>query len=153
MQIIRTRKGEEIKVSDEDFELLSTYNWRIDTSKGYAIASIRPIDGQPYILYMHRLIANVDKRLKVDHKNGDTLDNRRENLRGATHGQNSMNKHTDVYKGIYPARNGRWRARIYSDYTAYYLGTYDTQEEAARAYDIAAKEHHGEFAALNFVGE
>lgn len=96
----------------------------------------------------------------VDHRNGDGLDNRRANLRIATHGQNMANKriyrnNTSGFKGV--TRNtgsGRpWRAQLKADKKHYHLGYYDTPEAAARAYDAAARELFGEFARPNFPQE
>ncbi len=95
----------------------------------------------------------------VDHANGDGLDNRRENLREASHGQNMANKrlyrnNTSGYKGISWQNNRRrWQARIWVAGRFKSLGTYSLPEDAARAYDAAALRYFGEFARLNFPQE
>jgi hypothetical protein len=95
---------------------------------------------------------------QVDHVNGDGLDNRRSNLRSATSNQNRMNRrrhsnNTSGYKGVtWHGRSGRWRARIGVAGRKLSLGLHETPEVAARAYDAAALQHFGEFAALNFSG-
>lgn len=90
----------------------------------------------------------------IDHKNGNRTDNRWANLRAATQSQNMANsswKRTHPYKGIRKqAWNGRWQARITKEGVRYCLGTFDTQEEAAAAYDAAAKNLFGEFSRTNF---
>jgi hypothetical protein len=102
---------------------------------------------------MHRLIRGSRAGKQVDHRNLNTLDNRRGNLRDATHGQNQQNKSTKTesgIKGVCRRRNGRWGARIRSNRYLHYLGTFDTPTEAGKAYDRAAKRLFGEFARLNF---
>jgi hypothetical protein len=111
---------------------------------------------------MHSLLTGWPR---VDHANGDGLDNRRQNLRQATQQQNMRNSRkyrggSSRYKGVcWKIRNQRWLAQIYvSEQDAsgvptkrkLHLGTFTDQETAARAYDAAAREHFGEFACLNF---
>lgn len=106
---------------------------------------------------LHRWLLNADHSDDVDHANGDGLDNRRENLRRATSAQNARNAHkraqcTSQYKGVNWDANGRlsWRARIRVDRKLIHIGRFATEEEAARAYDEAARRLHGEFARVNF---
>lgn len=92
----------------------------------------------------------------VDHINGNGLDNRRANLRPATRSRNQQNRslpsnNRSGFKGVSYARaRSRWAAYIRVNGRAINLGRYLTAEEAARAYDAAARELHGEFARLNF---
>lgn len=91
----------------------------------------------------------------VDHIDGDTLDNRRSNLRFATNAENSRNQRktrharSSQYKGVTRFRD-KWMVQVIKDYKHMYLGLYRSEEEAARVYDAAALEHFGEFARLNF---
>lgn len=108
---------------------------------------------------LHRLLLNPPKGLDVDHKNHDGLDNRRHNLRVATRSQNQGNRRinkagcSSQYRGVYRECPGKWRAQIggggLTD-TRVRLGTFTSEEAAARAYDKAALERWGEFATLNF---
>ena len=96
----------------------------------------------------------------VDHKNGDVFDNRRSNLRPASHADNSRNADTSRaapnpygYRGVFQSPNGKWHARISVDRRRIHLGTFDSPHDAARAYNAAAIKYHGEFARLNDIRE
>ena len=108
--------------------------------------------------YLHRIIIRAPRNRQVDHINGNSLDNRRENLRLATCQQNSGNRGQIrrspwPYKGVRQRKpDGPWTAQIGIDYGLVYLGSFKTSEDAARAYDDAASAHYGEFASLNFKG-
>jgi hypothetical protein len=106
---------------------------------------------------MHRLILNPPAGFVTDHINGNRLDNRRINLRIATHRQNCQNQRPkglhSQYIGVTKIRQGkweRWMAQIRHDGIRIHLGYFTDEIEAARAYDQAALAHHGEFASLNF---
>jgi hypothetical protein len=95
--------------------------------------------------------------MQVDHINGNTLDNRKENLRICTQNQNGKNRllnknNVSGYKGVtYKKANKLWCAQIVVNYHKMYLGLFTTAEAAALAYNEAAKKYHGEFAKLNEV--
>ena len=104
---------------------------------------------------MHRFIIGAPKGVLVDHKNGDGLDNRRENLRFCSASQNQMNRGKTVrnktgFKGVFWGSNHRWQAQISCCGIKFHLGSWTDPEDAAAIYDIAAQQFHGKFARLNF---
>jgi hypothetical protein len=109
---------------------------------------------------MHREIMNAPAGLLIDHRNRDTLDNRRNNLRLATYSQNGCNskidktKTTSKFRGVrFIKKTGKWAANIRINGKKTWLGSFKTEIDAAKAYDAAAREYHGEFARLNFPEE
>jgi len=100
--------------------------------------------------YSH-FVTKAKQGEKVDHINGDTLDDRPENLRICTHKQNMRNMKVPEgrYKGISKV-GSKWRAKIADEERRLHLGYFNTAEEAAFEYDKAAKAYFGEFARLNF---
>lgn len=145
-------------VDDDDYDFISLHRWHLG-SNGYALTNTpRPYrKGQTHTIFMHRLIHKTPYGKWTDHKNGDRLDNRKENLRTATKSQNlcNMNKHSDNkvgFKGIcFHSLSGLWNARIQINYQRKSLGYFVTKSEAARAYNRGAKKYHGVFAKLNHV--
>ncbi len=164
--------GAVVLVDEDVWRALSTFRWHAKKWRGksrrYAQRTIRVGVGQKKTISMHRLIAQADPGQFVDHINGDTLDNRRENLRvtdakgNARNVTRSANQKRGGFKGVFWNRNaGRYEAKIGGLGNVrgdgrrgpLYLGLFDDPKEAARAYDAAALEHFGDFAALNFPSE
>lgn len=147
MKKIELRKGLCAIVDDIDYDLVSCHKWNaIDGRRGkyYAYSNKSR-------LYMHRLIMGNPEGYLVDHKNGDTLDNRRSNLRICTKSQNAQNIKKAGYKGVSMYPNHKYRAYIVIHNKQINLGVFDTEIEAAKAYNSAAKKYFGEFASLNQV--
>jgi hypothetical protein len=133
-----------------DLSVLGEHIWH-RTTKGYAATWL---DAHTRSVRVHQFLLPDGQ---VDHRNRDRLDNRRMNLRYATHAQNSANRarlsnNTSGFKGVH-ALGGKWCARAGAGGARKYLGWFDTPEDAARAYDAAMLEAHGEFAVLNFPAE
>jgi hypothetical protein len=151
MKEIPLTKGKMTIVDDEDYEWLSQSKWHACFSRGKWYARTCTSDGK--IVRMHRLIMNAVDGVEIDHKDGDGLHNWRSNLRECTRSQNMRNVRatsSSGYKGVSPIPYGRWRARIYLDGHEVRLGHFLSPEEAARAYDVKARELFGPFARTNF---
>lgn len=105
---------------------------------------------------LHRLIMDAPAGILVDHINQDTLDNRKSNLRLATRSQNMGNRAKHMgkskYKGVcWIEKRQRWIAQIFTDGKRRQLGRFETEVDAAMAYNKAASEFFGEFAYLNTI--
>lgn len=149
------RTGAVTLVDAVDIPLIANRSWSL--TNGYATAHCRLSDPEPRkTLYLHRVLLDAPDRIFVDHINGSKLDNRRCNLRLATNSQNLANMgprsdNASGYRGVmWRAEKGRWYAQI-GGRAQKYIGYFDTAEEAARAWDAAARELWGEFAFQNFA--
>jgi hypothetical protein len=144
------------QIDDEDFERVSRHNWgaywiRNGGGKDGSWRVARGISvspGQRRLQLLARFL--VEANAKIDHKDRDTLNNQKANLRPCTTSQNGANckrreTNTTGFKGV--RRNGsRYMARIKVNGRELYLGTYDTPEEAHQVYMAAARKYFGEFA-------
>lgn len=152
-------QGKVALVDDEDYEYATRFKWVAHRAWGtWYCERTTTINGRDVSFKLHRVLMNAPKGLEVDHRNGDGLDNRRQNLRLATRIQNGFNRrkpknNTSGYKGVTSAYGGKWEASVSANKIRHHLGVHLTPEDAARAYDRAAKQLHGEFARLNFPEE
>lgn len=150
--------GNRALVDAQDVSLVAGYHWYLVNS-GYAFAQC----GDGKRIGMHRLIlglADDDGRVG-DHINRDKLDNRRCNLRAVTYAENNRRRvggkpvgASSQFRGVsWTVSKRRWRAAIKVDYRTKCLGYFRSEEDAARAYDAAARQFYGAFAMLNFPDE
>lgn len=155
IKLIPLTKNQNAIVDAADHDWLMQWNWCARYSqKTESIYAGRREEGSGYIIRMHRQILGLERGddREGDHRNGDTLDYRRRNLRIATRHQNARNgglrkNNTSGVKGVYWDR-GRWVARITVDWKGKNLGRFTSIEDARSAYNEAAKRLHGTFARL-----
>lgn len=162
MKEIKLTQGFVAKVDDDDYDFLSQWKWFVtrDLTVSYAARTDKK-NGKYYSLRMHRVIMKVDDpKVFVDHRDTDGLNNQRHNLRICNNVQSGRNRRRkkgtrSKYKGVSPAvrigGNVKWVAKIGIGGRDKHLGSFNSEEEAAIAYNIAAEKIFGEFALLNIV--
>lgn len=152
MKKIKLTQGKVALVDDEDFEYLNQWKWSANKNKNTFYAQRhKVIEGKNKYIKMHRLIMNTPDNIEVDHIDHNGLNCQRHNMRNCTRSQNSMNKSPygkSKYLGVYFIGK-TIIAGITINKKLIYLGSYKSEEDAALAYDIAAKKYHGEFANFN----
>lgn len=146
----------EFLIDEEDYIRLKDYSfyaWSTPRHNGIYINCYAP-DNKKDSLRLQRLIMGAQKGQIVDHINGNPLDNRRRNLRITNYTGNNQNATkrkdgiTSKYKGVSTYGN-RWKAQIQYNKKKKHIGYYNTELEAAIAYNEAAVKYHGEYAKVN----
>ncbi len=154
MPEIALNKGFIALIDDQDLSVVAGYKWyvREEPRNSYAWRHVVLPNGKLSVRLMHNILTGWSY---VDHINGNGLDNRRCNLRQATNSLNQANKMkvrgTSQFKGVH-GRMGKWTAQIKVQGRRRHLGSFGDEVDAAKAYDAAARESFGAFAALNFPG-
>ncbi len=144
--------GETAIVDADDFDFLSQWKWSLGYNRSGTKYAIRGTckNYKKGTVYMHRVIMNTPKGLFTDHINHNGLDNRKINLRIVTGSQNQWNRRpngpTSKLKGVsWKKDHSRWEANITLGGKTRSLGFFKNEEDAAAAYKVAAKKHHGEY--------
>jgi tRNA U34 2-thiouridine synthase MnmA/TrmU len=152
---ISLTQGKVTIVDDEDYDRVNQHKWHAAKHNRNWYAR-RKDPKTKKIIRMSRFILGFETNLICDHINRNGLDNRKENLRLATKTQNLMNskkrKNTSSkYKGVsLYKRYNKWESKISVNKKLIHIGLFNYEVDAARAYDMMAKIHFGEFANLNF---
>lgn len=160
MKKIPLSQGKFAIVDDEDYDrLIAMGKWSYQ--RGYAVRTYREKTNQGVFIKkntsMHRVLLNANEGDIIDHINGDRFDNRKSNLRICSNAQNIRNSglrknNLSGFKGVYfHKRTGKWYSQIRTDKKRLFLGSFETDIQAAIAYNAAALIHHGQFAKLNQI--
>jgi hypothetical protein len=154
MKEIPLTQGKTAIIDDEDLPLIDGYKWYAvnNGTHWYAATKVRGLPRNKRLLLMHWLITG---KKRIDHIDRDGLNNQKNNLRpfsraGLNRANSKLNSdNASGYRGVYLVKDTK-RTKPWSVYCNGYIGKYKTAEEAAQAYDIAARKRFGEFATLNF---
>lgn len=157
MKTIPLTQGKVALVDDADFETASQFKWHA-VRKGRGIYA-RHMQRKPHrrgaSIYLHQLL--MPGVPEIDHKDGNGLNNQRENIRPVSHMLNMRGFRTkqigasSMFRGVsWDCNKRKWQAYINYNKKRIPLGRFESENEAARAYDLAAKKLFGEFACPNF---
>ena len=152
MKKIPLTQGRFTIIDDEDFEEVNKYKWYV--SNEYVARMLLPANRRVQIS-LHRILMNPPPNLQVDHINGDTLDNRRKNLRVVTLRENVINQklhknNTSGYKGVsWDKKLEKWETSINPNGKKIRVGFFNSLLEAVEAYNKSAIKYFGEYARLN----
>ena len=153
-KLIELAGGKYAIIDEEDYDKVNKHKWRVDEAG--RVTCNMCIDGKQRNVKMSRFIMNTTRGMFADHINYNLLDNRKSNLRNCTPSQSAAHRRSipntsSQYKGVSwcVARN-KWEVCIKQNYKGKYLGRYNNEIEAAKAYDDEAKKLFGEYAELNF---
>lgn len=155
-ELVLSGKEKVSLVDDDIYESLLEWNWCFDGRYVYRRQHIR-MEGRKQIvkkIYLHKLINQTPQGFDTDHIDGNKLNNTRANLRTTTRSQNNANQRktrgTSKYKGVHwHEHTGKWKAEIKMNGKAKHLGLFDSEEEAAQAYNNAAELRFGSYAKTN----
>lgn len=151
--------GEIAIVDDEDFPVVCRHSWVYTKGqkRPYVLTTLNTAEGSKKTIMLHNLIMGFARY--VDHIDSNTMNNSKSNLRYATHQQNGWNTRkqksrggkpcTSIYKGVMALKNGQWQATMRYGNKLLRIGRYDTEIEAAKAYNEKVVELRGEFAYVN----
>lgn len=157
MKTIKLTQGKAALVDDADFERVKAHKWHaLKSRRGfYAVRGLRKSDGKKTLQYLHRFL--LPGVAEIDHRDGNGLNNQRENLRPVTHQQNMQGFQrkrlgaTSKFRGVSWYKNiSKWEARIQVSGKRIFLGHFTDETKAARAYDAAARHYFGDSAYFNF---
>lgn len=154
-RLIPLTQGQNAIVDTKDFAWLSQWNWHAQWNARTASFYAQRLSGlHGTCIAMHRLILGCKGKHQGDHRDHNTLNNRRRNLRKCSASQNQRNKRMNKnnstgFRGV-TKEHGKWRAGIKVNRRTIKLGTFPSPEAAARKFDEAARRYHGEFASTNF---
>lgn len=152
---IALTKGQWSWIDEEDYPSVSRFKWCANEKEcgTYAVTYVR---GYGY-LTLHSFLMQPPPGKVVDHIDGDSLNNRRSNLRVVTQSQNLMNKRVRRntvlrFKGVnWDKSRGKWMVKVQKEREVIWIGRFDDEIDAALAYNEAARIHFGEYARLNSI--
>ena len=155
-RLIKLTKGHFAKIDVADFDWINTWKWCVTGKKDdppYASRGQRDKETKKNkTIIMARLIMGFPDGKKIDHQDHDTLNNRRYNLRVASNSENGRNARklksdtSSKFKGVdWHKQKNKWRARILINRKSVYLGSFESEQDAANAYAEASRSVHGEF--------
>lgn len=156
MKELPLTKGFVTIVDDEDYGAVSARKWHacVRSNSVYAATAVRKENGKQTLLYLHRFL--LPGTVQVDHRDGNGLNNSRQNLRDADSSRNHQGfqtrstELTSRFRGVCRA-GSRWQAQIRVSGVRKYLGRFLSEKQAAIQYNKAAKEFFGDFASLNIL--